>query len=94
MARAPVLTVYSVIDIRGEGQATYASLKEREVYLFNTSYYGDLRACALEALARILAVEGVRFLHGGATQVNGRTLLLLYPVEVIHPTPGPARKRS
>lgn len=84
--REPALTVHAMIGVDAETPASYVSAARGEVYLFNTSYYGDLRACAMEALARVLAAEG-RLLHGAAVETGGRTLLLLYPKEVIHPTP-------
>ncbi len=84
--REPALTVYAMIQVDAETPASYASAANGEVYLFNSSYYGDLRACALEALGRVLTAEG-RLLHGAAVETGGRTLLLLYPKEVIHPTP-------
>jgi len=85
-SREPVLTVHAMVRVDAQPEATYYSSDHREVYLFNTSYYGDLRACAMEALGRVLAAEG-RVLHGGAVELGSRTLLQLYPREVIHPTP-------
>jgi hypothetical protein len=74
------------VGVEGEPEASYADARRSEVYLLNTSWYGDLRACAMEALARVLAPEG-RVLHGAAAEVAGRGLVLVYPKEVILPTP-------
>jgi hypothetical protein len=84
--REPALTVYAAVGVAGEPEASYVSSARREVFLFNTSYYGDLRASALEALGPVIA-PGSRLVHGGAVEVNGRSVLLLYPKELIHPTP-------
>ena len=84
--REPALTVHALTRVDAETPASYASAARGEVYLFNSSYYGDLRACTMEALGRAVAAEG-RLLHGAAVETGGRTLLLLYPKEVIHPTP-------
>ncbi len=85
--RPPALTVYAMIRVPAQPEASYASERRGEVFLFNTSWYGDLRACALEALDRRLAAEGEGLLHGSAVELEGRGLVLLYPKEVIHPTP-------
>jgi hypothetical protein len=82
----PDLVVYAAIDLEGEAEGSYASASKREVFVLNTSYYGDLRATTLEALAPTVAREG-QLLHAAAIQANGRSRLLLYPKEVIHPTP-------
>ncbi len=87
VARDPALTVYAAIHVQDEGQSSCTSARRNEAYLFNTSYYADLRACALESLGRILAPEGIRILHGGAVEAEGRGLLMLYPKEILHPTP-------
>jgi hypothetical protein len=84
--RDPELTVYATIGVPAEAPASYTSGNGREAYLFNTSYYGDLRALAAEALGRRFE-PWARILHGGAVEVNGRLLVLLYPKELIHPTP-------
>ncbi|HXX94090.1 MAG TPA: hypothetical protein VEN81_10675, partial [Planctomycetota bacterium] len=86
LPREAILTVHAMIDVEGEPEASYFSASQNEVYLFNTSYYADLRACTMEALGRTLLAEG-RFLHGTAVESGGRMLLCLYPKEVIHPTP-------
>jgi hypothetical protein len=78
----PILTVYAAVGVEGEVEASYASAARKEVYLFNTSYYADLRACALQAFAREAPV-----LHGGAAEVGGRGVAWTYPKEVVHPTP-------
>jgi hypothetical protein len=62
------------------------SLARQEVFLFNTSYYGDLRACTMEALGRLIGKAGF-VLHAAAVEINGRGLALVYPKDVIHPTP-------
>jgi hypothetical protein len=82
----PILTVYAAVGVEGEAEATYASAARNEVYLLNTSYYADLRACALQAFARKVAAEG-SVLHGGAVELAGRGVAWTYPKEVIHPTP-------
>jgi hypothetical protein len=84
--RDPALTVFAMVRVAAETPNSYFSASRNEVYLFNTSYYGDLRACAMEAMIRGLGTEG-RLLHGAAVETGGRTLLLLYPREVIHPSP-------
>lgn len=84
--RDPALTVHAMIGVAPEPAASYFSASCCEVFLFNSSYYADLRACTMEALGRILAAEG-RLLHAGAVEAGGRTLLLLYPKELLHPTP-------
>lgn len=85
-SRDPVLTVYAMVHVDAQPEASYYAADHREVYLFNNGYYGDLRACAMEGLGRVLAAEG-RLLHGGVVETGGRTLLMLYPKEVLHPTP-------
>lgn len=80
------LAVHAMIDVPEEAEASYVSPSLGEVYLFNTSWYGDLRACALEALDAKLA-PGARIFHGGAVVRGNRTAVFLYPREVIHPTP-------
>ena len=75
-SRNPVLTLYAMVRVEPQPEASYYSADHHEVYLFNSSYYGDLRACAMEALGRVLAAEG-RALHGGAVEVGGRMLLQL-----------------
>jgi hypothetical protein len=84
--RDPALSIHAMIGVAEEPEASYLSVSRGEAYLVNTSHYGNLRALAMEALGRAVAAEG-RLLHGAAVEVNGRTLLLFYPKEVIHPTP-------
>jgi len=84
--REPALVVHAVINVAGEPEASYASLGRQEVFLFNTSYYGDLRACAMEALGRLIGKAGF-VIHAAAVEINGRGLALVYPKDVIHPTP-------
>jgi hypothetical protein len=84
--RTPSVCVHAALGVEDEPEASYADVGRREAYLVNTSYYGDLRACAMEALGRVLAPEG-RVLHGAAVEVGGRGLVLLYPKAVIHPVP-------
>jgi len=83
----PALTVFAAIGVPGEPGVSYASAAHREVFLFNTSWYGDLRASAMSALDRLLAPEGIRLLHGAAGELDGKGFVMLYPKEVIHPTP-------
>jgi hypothetical protein len=80
------LAVHAMIDIPEEPEGSYVSPSLGEVYLFNTSWYGDLRASALEALDAKLA-PGARIFHGAAAIRGGRAAAFLYPREVIHPTP-------
>lgn len=80
------LTVHAMIDVAEEPEASYLSPSLGEVYLFNTSWYGDLRSSTLEALDAKLA-PGARLFHGGAVVRETRTAAFLYPREVIHPTP-------
>lgn len=84
--REPALAVHAMIDVASEPEASYVSLGRQEVYLFNTSYYGDLRACTMEAMGRLIGKAGF-ILHAAAVEVSGRGLALVYPKEVIHPTP-------
>jgi len=42
--REPALVVHAMINVAAEPEASYVSLARQEVFLFNTSYYGDLRA--------------------------------------------------
>lgn len=82
--REPALTVHAIIGVGEEAEASCAS--GAEVFLFNTSYYQDLRACTLEALARLIPA-GDALVHGGAVDLAGRGLVWTYPRELIHPTP-------
>ncbi|HLY09634.1 MAG TPA: hypothetical protein VKW04_10050 [Planctomycetota bacterium] len=84
--RDPSLVVHAMIHVPAEPEASYVSLARQEVFLFNTSYYGDLRATAMEALGRLIGKAGF-VLHAAAVEINGRGLALVYPKEVIHPTP-------
>lgn len=84
--REPSLVVHAVVNVDDEPEASYVSLDSQEVYLFNTSYYGDLRACAMEALGRLMGKAGF-VIHAAAVEINGRGLALVYPKDVIHPTP-------
>jgi hypothetical protein len=84
---APVLTVYAIIHESEESEAAYVSGSGGEVYLFNTSFYGALRAATLDALARNRHFAGIRLVHGGMVEIGDRGVALNYPVEVIHPTP-------
>ncbi|MBI3855822.1 MAG: hypothetical protein HY293_09050 [Planctomycetes bacterium] len=86
VAREPALVVHAMINVAAEPEASYVSLARQEVYLFNTSYYGDLRACALEAFGRLIGKAGF-VLHAAAVEINGRGLAMIYPKDVIHPTP-------
>jgi hypothetical protein len=81
------LTVFAAIDVPGEPGASCFSAAHREAFLFNTSYYADLRTVTMTALDRLLAPEGSRLLHGAAIEFDGKGAVLLYPKEVIHPTP-------
>ncbi len=82
--RDPAITIWAVKDVEGVPQGS--CIVGAEAFLFNTSWYGDLRALAMEALARTLAMEG-HVLHAGAAEVDGRGLVWRYPKEIIHPTP-------
>ena len=84
--REPSLVVHAMIDVAAEPEASYVSIARQEVYLFNSSWYGDLRACTMEALGRLIGKSGF-VIHAAAVEINGRGLALLYPKEVIHPTP-------
>ena len=84
--REPALVIHAMINVAAEPEASYVSLARQEVFLFNTSYYGDLRACAMEAFGRLVGKAGF-VLHAAAVEINGRGIALLYPKEVIHPTP-------
>lgn len=86
VAREPALVVHAMINVAAEPEASYVSLARQEVYLFNTSYYGDLRATTMEALGRLIGKAGF-VIHAAAVEINGRGLALVYPKEVIHPTP-------
>jgi hypothetical protein len=82
--REPALTAYAVVGVPGEPEQS--CLAGPEVFLFNTSYYLDLRAGVLEALARTLPIEE-SLVHGGAVELGGKGLVWTYPKEVVHPTP-------
>jgi hypothetical protein len=86
VAREPALVVHAMINVDAEPEASYVSVARQEVYLFNTSYYGDLRGCTMEALGRLIGKAGY-VIHAAAVEINGRGLALVYPKEVIHPTP-------
>ncbi|HEV3025991.1 MAG TPA: hypothetical protein VG457_00375 [Planctomycetota bacterium] len=86
VSREPALVVHAMINIPDEAEASYVSLGRQEVFLFNTSYYGDLRATAMESLGRLIGKAGF-VLHAAAVEINGRGLALVYPKDVIHPTP-------
>jgi hypothetical protein len=77
--REPALTVHAVVGVEDEPQASYRC--GADLFLFNTSYFQDLRAGVLEALA------SPDLVHGGAVEIHGRGLAWTYPKEVIHPTP-------
>lgn len=83
----PVLSIYAMIGVENEPPATHSSPSTGEAFLFNTSYYGDLRALTMETLGRLPGEHGVRLVHGAAAEVRGRGVLILYPKEVVHPTP-------
>jgi hypothetical protein len=84
--REPALVVHAMINVPSEPEAAYVSVARQEVFLFNTSYYGDLRGCTMEAMGRLIGKAGF-ILHAAAVEINGRGLALVYPKEVIHPTP-------
>jgi len=86
VSREPALVVHAMINVAAEPEASYFSTARQEVFLFNTSYYGDLRACAMEALGRLIGKAGF-LIHAAAVEINGRGIALVYPKEVIHPTP-------
>jgi hypothetical protein len=82
--RDAAFTIWAVIGIEGAPQGS--CIAGPEAFLFNTSWYGDLRALAMECLARSLAMEA-HVLHAGAVEVGGKGLVWRYPKEIIHPTP-------
>jgi hypothetical protein len=82
--RDPAFTVWAAVGIEGAPQGS--CIAGPEAFLLNTSWYGDLRALAMECLARSLAMEG-HVLHAGAAEVDGKGLVWRYPKDVIHPTP-------
>ncbi|HLY75003.1 MAG TPA: hypothetical protein VKU80_12860 [Planctomycetota bacterium] len=84
--REPALVLHAMINVPDESESSYVSLSSQEVFLFNTSFYGDLRATAMETLGRLIGKAGF-VLHAAAVEINGRGLALVYPKEVIHPTP-------
>src|SRR5262249_42333150 len=47
VSREPALVVHAMINVSGEPEAAYVSVARQEVFLFNTSYYGDLRGCTM-----------------------------------------------
>ena len=81
---SPVLTVHAAVGVEDEPAASHSA--GAEVFLFNTSYFQDLRACVLEAIGRVAAPQGA-LVHGGAVDLSGRGLAWTYPAELIHPTP-------
>jgi hypothetical protein len=81
----PALTVWAMIRAGAERPGSHVG--PGEAFLFNTSYYADLRATAMEALGRTVESEGLKILHAGAVALDGRLLVTLYPKELIHPTP-------
>jgi hypothetical protein len=86
VGREPALVVHAMIDVPGSREGGVHLVSRQEVFLFNTSYYGDLRGCTMEALGRLIGKAGF-ILHAAAVEINGRGLALVYPKEVIHPTP-------
>jgi hypothetical protein len=82
----PALIVHALINVEAEPEATYFSLARQEVYLFNTSWYGALRACAMEALGRLIGKAGF-IVPAAAVEINGRGLALVYPKEALPATP-------
>lgn len=84
LPRDPAFTLWAPVGVEGAPQGS--CLAGAEAFLFNTSWYGDLRALAMECLARALAMEG-HVIHAGAAEVDGRGLVWRYPKDVIHPTP-------
>jgi hypothetical protein len=77
--REPAFTAHAVVGVEDEPQASHVA--GNELFLFNTSYFQDLRASLFEALA----APGL--VHGGAVEIGGRGLAWTYPKEVVHPTP-------
>jgi len=86
VSRDPALVVHAMINVPDEAEASYVSTARQEVFLFHPAYYGDLRATAMEALGRLIGKAGF-VLHAAAVEINGRGLALVYPKDVIHPTP-------
>jgi hypothetical protein len=82
----PALIVHAMINVEAEPEASYFSLARQEVYLFNTSWYGALRACTMEALGRLIGKAGF-IVQAAAVEINGRGLALVSPKETLPPTP-------
>jgi hypothetical protein len=82
--RDPAFTLWAPTGVADVPEGSCVS--GTEGFLFNTSWYNDLRALAMECLARAMPLEGY-VIHAGAAEVGGRGLVWRYPKEVIHPTP-------
>jgi hypothetical protein len=82
--REPAFTLWAPVGVSDVPEGSCVS--GAEGFLFNTSWYNDLRALTMECLQRTLVLEG-HVLHAGAAEVGGRGLVWRYPKEVIHPTP-------
>lgn len=82
--RDPAFTLWAPVGVVEVPEGSCVS--GAEGFLFNTSWYNDLRALAMECLARTLALEA-HIIHAGAAEVAGRGLVWRYPKDVIHPTP-------
>jgi len=80
----PEFTLWAPVGVAEVPEGSCVAGKEG--FLFNTSWYNDLRALAMECLARTLVLEG-HVIHAGAAEVAGRGFVWRYPKEVIHPTP-------
>ena len=81
---APAFTLWAPTGVSEVPEGSCVS--GTEGFLFNTAWYNDLRALAMECLARSMVLEG-HVLHAGAAEVAGRGFVWRYPKEVIHPTP-------
>jgi len=77
---APALTTYALAGVPGQPQAAAYSRRTNTIVLFNTSYYGDLRALVLGAVGRMLADErGVHTVRGTCVAQAGRGVLIIGP---------------
>jgi hypothetical protein len=74
----PQIHVYAFTKISEEPESAYYSRRQNTVVLFNTSYYGQLRSWALNAVSRFLLDEfGIHTLQASAVQRQGRGALFL-----------------
>jgi hypothetical protein len=77
---APRVNLYAFGRIEDQPEATHYSRARDAAFLFNTSYYGELRAWALASVGRVLAEgQGIHSLPAAAVSLRGRGGLLLPP---------------